>query len=172
MALPMAHTFSHNISATAILGGKYNNIRLKQISSNMNPQFPWITLHDAVATRLVAEHGKINSSYLNLFSATCYYFGESLTEELGADAPPIGLIHTAFGGSMIEQWLTEETVHSCQNASNYSAVSGGEWWQTRVLPFSKMTLKGWTWCEWTDLWIATVVVTTRTTAAPLSYIYS
>ena len=64
MALPMAHTFSRNITAAAVLGGKYNNIRLKQITSNMNPQFPWITLHDAVATRLVAEHGKINSTYL------------------------------------------------------------------------------------------------------------
>ena len=38
-------------------------------------------------------------------------------------------------------------VDSCKNASNYTASSGGEWWQTRVLPFSKMTLKGWTWCE-------------------------
>jgi hypothetical protein len=79
MALPMAHTFSRNISAAAVLGGKYANIRLKQITGNMNPQFKWITLHDAVATRLVAEHGKVNSTFLNTFSAACYYFGESLT---------------------------------------------------------------------------------------------
>ena len=146
MALPMAHTFSRNITAEAVLSGKYSNIRLKQISTNMNPAFPWISLHDAVATRLVAEHGKVNSTYLSTFSATCYYFGQSLTEELGADAPPLGLVHTAFGGSMIEQWLTEETVESCKNSSNFTAVGGGEWWESRVLPFSKMTLKGWAWC--------------------------
>ena len=137
----MIHSFSRNISAKAVIGGKYANIRLKQISGNMNPDFKWMTLYDAVTTRLVGEHGKINSTYLNLFSATCYYFGESLTDELGQDAPPIGLIHTAFGGSMIEQWLPEATVKSCKNASNYTAVGGGEWWQSRVLPFSQMTLK-------------------------------
>ena len=82
MALPMAHTFSRNITAEAVLSGKYSNIRLKQITTNMNPAFPWISLHDAVATRLVAEHGKVNSTYLSTFSATCYYFGQSLTEEL------------------------------------------------------------------------------------------
>ena len=45
-----------------------------------------------------------NTSELFHFSATCYYFGQSLTDELGATAPPIGLIHTAWGGSMVEQW--------------------------------------------------------------------
>ena len=28
--------------------------------------------------------------------------GESLIDKLGEDAPPIGLIHTAYGGSQIE----------------------------------------------------------------------
>lgn len=140
-SIVVSHTFSRNITAKAVIGGKYANIRLKQIEGNMNPNFPWITLHDAVTTRYVAEHGKVNDTYFNLFSSTCYYFGESLTEELGDDAPPIGLIHTAYGGSMIEQWLTQATVESCKNASNYTAVGGGEWWQSRVLPFAHMTLK-------------------------------
>ena len=94
-------------------------------------------------------------SLLMKFSASCYYFGESLVDELGKDAPPIGLcaasrlapwsssavgdavcrlltrcsgpssrrrrIHTAFGGSMIEQWLPEATVGACKNASNFTA---------------------------------------------------
>jgi sialate O-acetylesterase len=101
MALPVAHTFSRNLSAAAVMGGKYHNIRLKQISGNMNPGHDWISLYNAVTTRL--EQGRINDTYLNLFSATCYYFAQSLTDELGTDAPPIGLVHTAYGGSMIEQ---------------------------------------------------------------------
>ena len=90
MALPVAHTFSRNASAKAVKAGKYANIRLKQINGNMNPGHPWITLYDGVTNRIVAEHGKINNTYLNLFSATCYYFGESLADELGPNAPPIG----------------------------------------------------------------------------------
>ena len=112
---------------------RYNNIRLKQIKSNMNADFKWMTLHDAVSTIIsTGGHGhKVNQSIFSTFSATCYYYGESLSEELGADAPPLGLVHTAFGGSMIEQWLKEDTVKSCKNASNYTAVGGGEWWQAR-----------------------------------------
>ena len=128
---------------------RYNNIRLKQIKSNMNADFKWTTLHAAVSTIITTGgHGhKVNQSIFSTFSATCYYYGESLSEELGADAPPLGLVHTAFGGSMIEQWLKEDTVKSCKNASNYTAVGGGEWWQARVLPFSQMTLKGWLWYQ-------------------------
>ena len=93
---------------------RYNNIRLKQIKSNMNADFKWMTLHDAVSTIIsTGGHGhKVNQSIFSTFSATCYYYGESLSEELGADAPPLGLVHTAFGGSMIEQWLKEDTVKS------------------------------------------------------------
>lgn len=52
---------------------------------------------------------------LDEFSAACYYFAEALTELLtnpvddpGAEAPPIGLVNMAIGGSMIEEWVTEE----------------------------------------------------------------
>ena len=49
---------------------------------------------------------------LDHFSSTCYYYGEALAQGLAAKdagspaakaAVPIGLIHTAWGGSMIEQ---------------------------------------------------------------------
>ena len=50
----------------------------------MNPQQNWTRVKDA-----------LQDSVLFTFSATCYYFGESLIDKLGADAPPIGLIHTA-----------------------------------------------------------------------------
>ena len=44
----------------------------------------------------------------------CRYFGESLAEKLGSSAPPIGLIHTAWGGSMIEEWSTDEVTAGCK----------------------------------------------------------
>ena len=89
-----------------------------------------------------------DTSKLMGFSSTCYYFGESLSDELakgGAPPPPIGLVHTAWGGSTIEQWLTNETIASCKNAS----ISGSnqEWHDQRVMPYIGMTVKGWVWCE-------------------------
>eukprot|EP01079_Euglenida_sp_SAG-EU17-18_P002619 gene2619-3312_t len=78
---------------------------------------------------------------------TCYYFGESLTDTLATTGtpPPIGLIHTAWGGSAIEQWLTNDTVASCQFAP--PSPANQEWHDTRVLPYTSMTVKGWTWYQ-------------------------
>ena len=78
------------------------------------------------------------------FSSTCYYFGESLVEELskgGATPPPIGLVHTSYGGSSIEQWLTNETIATCAMAN--VGPSNQEWHDQRVMPYVDMTVKGW-----------------------------
>ena len=80
------------------------------------------------------------------FSGTCYYFGESLTDALGAAAPPLGLIHTAWGGSTIQQWISNATLNSnvCANHSSGQGNDGG-WFESRVMPYSEMTLRGWVW---------------------------
>eukprot|EP01046_Picozoa_sp_COSAG06_P011179 COSAG06_NODE_631_length_13616_cov_6.997411_2_plen_174_part_00 len=101
----------------------------------MNPFQPWATLKAALADRptpspgdkhgcdLEPGSGKCDSdsSKLMSFSSTCFYYGISLSEELemstGAPPPPIGMVHTSFGGSSIEQWLTNETIAKCANAS-------------------------------------------------------
>jgi sialate O-acetylesterase len=147
MALPLANTFSRFKTESAIAAGKYSNIRIKQMSTNMNPAIPWSTLKNASATNMVSgAWGGANTSALFHFSSTCYYFGESLTDELGAAAPPIGLIHTAWGGSMIEQWLPAEVVGACKlSCSNVTTCGVSEWWNTRILPYAGMTLKGWVW---------------------------
>ena len=60
-------------------------------------------------------------------------------------APPIGLIHTAWGGSTIEQWLDLDTLQTCANAS--ISPDNGKWHPTRVMPYVAMTLKGWVWYQ-------------------------
>eukprot|EP01050_Picozoa_sp_SAG11_P023632 SAG11_NODE_4801_length_1761_cov_16.348375_2_plen_181_part_00 len=152
MALPVSNTFSRFKSETAIRAGKYSNIRIKQMAGNMNPELKWQNMTTAVNTNIVAGGwGGANTSALQHFSSTCYYFGESLTDELSgasSKAPAIGLIHTAWGGSMIEQWLPQETVNSCDRSCNNATTCGvSEWWNTRVLPFAGMTVKGWVWCK-------------------------
>ena len=41
MALPLQHTLTRNISLASITAGKYSNIRIQQLSGNMNPDTPW-----------------------------------------------------------------------------------------------------------------------------------
>ena len=52
-------------------------------------------------------------------------------------------MHTAWGGSTIEQWLTNETISTCANAS--ISAANQEWHDSRVMPYVDMTVKGWVW---------------------------
>eukprot|EP00038_Savillea_parva_P025920 m.50173 g.50173 ORF g.50173 m.50173 type:complete len:698 (-) comp7211_c0_seq2:133-2226(-) len=143
MALPLAHTMSRNISRDAILAGKYANIRIHGLQGNMNPMQPWSTLKGALATNNDSDMSNFGG-----FSSTCYYFAESLTDEMinaSGSAVPIGVIHTAWGGSTIEQWLSNDSITGCAQASISSANS--EWHETRVLPYVGTTVKGWVWYQ-------------------------
>jgi hypothetical protein len=97
-------------------------------------------------THVVARaYRALNCSGFMQFSATCYYFAQGLTDAFIAaaeadgtnngtahTAPPIGLVHTAWGGSTIEQWLTNETIATC--AGSPAQSSNQEWHDQRVEP--------------------------------------
>jgi len=133
MALQISHTFGRWSTVESIKAGKYSNIRIHGIAGNMNPNLPWTNMSTIAA----------NNESLLSYSSTCWYFGQSLTDELGADAPPIGLIHTAFGGSRIEQWLDNKTLDTCGGVSR--GDSDQSWHEARVLPYIDTVLKGWVW---------------------------
>ena len=150
MALPLVHTYSRNETRDAILAGKYANIRIQGLAGNMNADQEWATLKQALVARSCKgtnckQGTDSDSSSLMSFSATCFYFGQELSGLLGAKAPPIGLVHTAWGGSTIEQWLTNSTIDTCE-FSKKSAASQ-EFHDTRVLPYVDMTLKGFVWYQ-------------------------
>ena len=94
MALPVLHTFSRNKSRDLVQSGKGPDIRIHGLKGNMNKDQVW-------STAAAACEGDTCSD-LFTFSSTCWYFAESLAEKL-QPARPIGLVHTAWGGSMIEQ---------------------------------------------------------------------
>lgn len=149
MALKMLHTFSRNVSRDKVLAGAYANIRIHGLHSNqLNPTQPWSTLRDALAT--APDSDKSNFIW---YSATCYYFGESLSDALAAAhgaAPPIGLVHTGWGGSTIEQWLDNATAAACTDAFDPAPKPQawpGIWHAQRVLPYAGMTIKGWVWYQ-------------------------
>ena len=140
MALPMIHTISRNESLAAIRNGKFNNIRLHQLAGNMNPTLSWNTLLNT--TTIIDKSGL---PVLFSFSSTCYYFGQELSKLFESEAPPLGLIHTAWGGSTVQQWTSNKTSSLCKNVSLDS--SSQEWFDSRVVPFSQMTMKGFVWYQ-------------------------
>jgi hypothetical protein len=111
MELTMHYTLTRNQSYDAIAAGKYTNLRIFHFDHNAQPLptylvnaslvvSPWQTVVDAY-------QGGVKQNALDSFSAACYYFGESLTDwmiKAGEVTVPIGLIESAFGGTMIESW--------------------------------------------------------------------
>lgn len=134
MALPLLHTFSRNLSMNAINAGKYSNVRIHGKKGNMNVDQNWTSVKGAV------ESGTFLS-----FSSTCYYFGESLSDALGAEAPPIGLVHTSVGGSMIEEWTLDATTAECRGAT--PSYEPQQLWNQNIVPYLDMSIEGWVWYQ-------------------------
>ena len=141
MWLPMQYSYHRNFTVANISQGKYANIRLMAGDSQHSRSWPWKT-----AAQSIADGNASSPDYsLFQFSAACWYFAEVLTNILGSEAPPLGLISTAIGGSMVEQWIPNSTVASCKNLSLASHNQG--LWDDNVRPYLKMTVKGWLWYQ-------------------------
>ena len=196
MELGLYYTFTRNQSLASIAAGKYDNIRLLHFDKTPLPQPSYVT-NGSIATPAQATnsswftptvamkemkdptcHGSSCQTVLDDFSAACWYFAESLTDRMAAEAAdetgaapvPMGLIHSAYGGTCIESWLSEDAQLSCSNitctsnqswpytkdnqaacaavpAKSNSAGSNAELFNGMVLPFVNMTIKGFLWCE-------------------------
>ena len=142
----MQYTYGRNETVSQIKQGFITSIRFTGLKGNMNIDQPWISIQDAVGgtgNHTVARYGEIP---LDHFSSTCLYFGIALAQSLVAQdsdsiVPPIGLIHTAWGGSMIEEWLTPDEIALCKgtNIADHNSLLHN----TNVLPYVDMTVKGW-----------------------------
>lgn len=121
MALPFQYTYSRNATLAKLkhqANAAVTDIRLTGVRGNMNVDQPWITLRDAIGGADNATMPTYGSIPLDTFSSTCFYFGEALYEGLSEQhRVPLGLIHTAYGGSMIEQWLTNDDIANCKGAT-------------------------------------------------------
>jgi hypothetical protein len=144
MALNIKHTLTRNESRDAVLAGKYANLRLWGYASNMQDGIQWSSVKDAIGS------GDSDKSAWSQYGAACYYFGEKLSDELAAAAPdgiapPIGLVHTAFGGSEVGAWMSPDASKKC---AEYGVPPyGAQWFNERVLQFTSMTLAGWVWYQ-------------------------
>lgn len=84
-----------------IRNAKYPNIRLLQVEKNTSDQ----PLQEIKA----AGNGwqECSPETIDKFSATAYFFGRNLHENLDI---PIGLINTSWGGTVAEAWTSEESL--------------------------------------------------------------
>jgi sialate O-acetylesterase len=85
--------------------GKNENIRLLTVH-RASSAAPLESLHDPVAWS-VAAAGTVDD-----FSAVCYYFGREMEK---ATHVPVGLIHSSWGGSTIQAWLSPGAAHTLGN---------------------------------------------------------
>lgn len=94
-------TFGGNI---AILKSKNPNLRLFSVGK-IGSVRPLNNLKDYTAWQEAAPHT------VSEFSAIAYFFGQQLQETLHV---PVGLIHTSWGGSKIEAWMSNDVLSNYQ----------------------------------------------------------
>ena len=178
MWLPLWFTYTRNSTLAAVLQGQYANIRLWRggfgkvaaPSSSGN----WVGPeglqpgsadgNDALTNqwRKPLDVAKVairaSEPWLWEFPATAFYFAMYLTDLLGADAPPIGLMTTPVGGTMVEEWTSPETQRSsCKNVTcmcmdskscdpyqplGPACKGNSDLWYGNVQPFVNVTVKG------------------------------
>jgi sialate O-acetylesterase len=84
------------------------------------------------------------------FSAVAYFFGKQLQEILDV---PVGLIHTSWGGSLIEAWMSNETLSAIQEVDlkNVDLNRGNRFptvlFNAMINPLIPYTLKGMIWYQ-------------------------
>ena len=133
-----------------------NESRWGSAKESSRPGFVWVTAEEAASTPYpMKKNGwggynwAFNSTVLHQFSAMCFYFAQALTDELNASAPggapPIGLIASAVGGTVIESWMPNSTLDECVHAAR--DPGNEELYNGMVSPFVNMTLKGFVWCK-------------------------
>ena len=81
------------------------------------------------------------------FSSICLFFGQQLNDQLGV---PIGLIDSAWGGTIIEAWSPPQVIQECgvgdegvNEENNHNVFL----WNSMIHPLLRMTIKGAIWYQ-------------------------
>ncbi|MEL6697374.1 MAG: sialate O-acetylesterase [Bacteroidota bacterium] len=87
------------------------------IAKSANPNLRLFTVHRAGSKTPLKDVGKYaaweqsSPESVIRFSAVAYFFGQQLQEILDV---PVGLIHTSYGGSRVQAWISNEVMTSYQ----------------------------------------------------------
>ena len=118
----------------------------------------------------VASPASLRGGDYDYFSAVCYLFGRELSRELDI---PIGLVSSAWGGTIVEAWMSPESLATCARsagAHSHHAAAGlvtrdpvsmaprgvknsaepndpSALWNGMIAPIIKYSFKGATWYQ-------------------------
>jgi len=127
-----------------LLGSQYDNIRLLKLKLLTNP-----IEADEVGGFDSDQWVKPTVEFLTApsFSALCMFYGEQLYDELDV---PIGLIQTAWGGTIVEAWSPPEVMQECgveDEGTNGNQNHNSYLWNAMVHPLLRMSIKGAIWYQ-------------------------
>ena len=136
MWLPLWFTYTRNATLDSVRNGKYENIRLwrgglgkldaPSHSGNwVAPEGlePGSDSDDALTNQwrhpldVAGEEIRPGEPWFWEFPALCWYAAQYLTDFLGDQAPPFGLMTVPVGGTMLEEWSSPETQDLCKNVT-------------------------------------------------------
>ena len=161
-ALGVQYSYTFEVVREAILRGAYSNIRFFQFggmgyqndadtetyaTTAMAPSiWPWQNLTTAVSVNNNSGVGAVQA--FGSLSATCFHFAQSLTDAWGADAPPIGLVTNAVGGTTISAWSDPADLAQCVNATD-TASAAPPWvlFNGMAAPFFNLTITAIVWYQ-------------------------
>jgi hypothetical protein len=95
-------------------------LRIMQVSGNVQSPVPldaWPTDGLVPWQAPLGAGGNATGPLLG-FSAACYIFGSTVYDEHLARGVPVGLIHSAHGGTSIQAWLSPASADECGDNSN------------------------------------------------------
>jgi len=145
MAFTMGGIF--NATEELELSAGYNDIRftvLKKVTSDVEeqdiePQVAWADPSDSTSLRHM--------------SAVCFLFARNLYDNMleSGERLPMGLIHSAWGGTRVEAWSTPEGLESCgaegQINENNPQNSNSYLWNAMIAPLRRLNLFGFLWYQ-------------------------
>lgn len=126
-----------------ILNSKNNSIRIFTIKRNASL---------TPLTDVTGQWQEANPETIREFSATAYYFGRQLNKSLQI---PIGLLHSSWGGSSAEAWMSKEMLEAYPQAKIPTSAEGIKdknrtptmLYNAMVYPVLGMTIKGFIWYQ-------------------------
>lgn len=140
-----------NGKETMAEAGNYTQIRLLTVSRgwDINNTVDDLSISEYRQLWSVNSPSALNGgSSFSYFSSVCYYFGLELHKTLHI---PIGLVSSAFGGSLIEAWSPPSVINSCTNiaweGNNEGNKHPGAFYNKMIHPFLNMTIKGMIWYQ-------------------------
>ena len=126
------------------------------ITSVGNERLRFFTVKQQASTELQKDIEKFtswqsaSSESVKEFSAIAYFFGKQLQEMLDV---PVGMIHTSWGGSLIEAWMSNESLSPIQtiDLSKVDLARGNRFqtvlFNAMINPLIPYTIKGALWYQ-------------------------